>query len=175
MGISTEAIATTPADAVARLRYVIATYRQPAIVQRLVTGREITVAVIEVGSRPLALTPMEVVDRAGSPPPVYGYEQKEVSEVVATLRPLSDPDLAQRARALALRAFIALGCRDAARIDMRCDTLASPLAFLEANPLPHLHPTIGDFGKSAAASGWSYPRLIGAIVDSAVRRQSVVS
>jgi hypothetical protein len=43
MGISAGAIATTPAAVAARVRHVMATYRQPAIVQRLVTGSEVTV------------------------------------------------------------------------------------------------------------------------------------
>lgn len=170
MGISAAAIVTTETAALDRIRYIIGTYRQPAIIQRWVTGSEVTVGIVETVTGPTPLAPMEIIDEMGAPPTVYGYDEKETPGKRARLRPLANGPLAKDARVLALMAFKALGCRDAARIDLRFDPVASQLGFLEANPLPHLHPKIGDFCQSATTAGWLYPHLLQTIVMSAMRR-----
>jgi D-alanine-D-alanine ligase len=66
--------------------------------------------------------------------------------------------------------YQSLGCRDAARIDFRFDTINKELYFIEANPLPHLHPEIGDFCRSAYGAGYSYETLLEQICNQAIER-----
>jgi D-alanine-D-alanine ligase len=68
----------------------------------------------------------------------------------------------------ALRAWRALGCRDVSRIDFRLRD-GVPY-FLEVNPLPGLNPESSDLIILARLAGWSYERLIGAILHAAVAR-----
>jgi len=82
---------------------------------------------------------------------------------------LIDDGLASAAAELALAVFTALGCRDGARIDLRCDAAGRP-AFLEANPLPGLDPARGDLPFIARFAGHSFGDLLGWIVDSARQR-----
>ena len=63
----------------------------------------------------------------------------------------------------------ALGCRDAARIDLRSDARGRP-HFLEVNTLAGLHPTHSDLPILSAKAGLSYDALIGGIVAAAMCR-----
>jgi len=62
-----------------------------------------------------------------------------------------------------------LQCRDAARVDFRCDAKGVP-CFLEINPLPGLHPTHSDLPMIATQESMSYPELIDSIIKSALSR-----
>jgi D-alanine-D-alanine ligase len=85
-------------------------------------------------------------------------------------RLLTDPDpLAARARQLALDVYRTLGCRDASRIELRCNA-GGELQFLEVNPLSGLHPVRSDLIIMARLAGVEYTELIGKIVESAWQR-----
>jgi D-alanine-D-alanine ligase len=77
--------------------------------------------------------------------------------------------LADEAAELALAVVEALDCRDAARVDLRCDT-AGRLQFLEVNPLPGLHPVRSDLPIMARLAGIAYDDLLGDIVNAAKER-----
>ena len=82
---------------------------------------------------------------------------------------LDGEPLGQRARELALASYHALGCRDLARVDLRCDAAGEP-CFLEVNPLPGLHPTYSDLPILANLSGIPYPDLLGQSIEATARR-----
>jgi D-alanine-D-alanine ligase len=64
-----------------------------------------------------------------------------------------------------------LGCRDVARIDFRVRN-GIPY-FLEVNPLPGLNPEDSDLVIMSRLVGWGYDRLVGTIVEAALRRQQL--
>src|SRR5207249_4077216 len=65
--------------------------------------------------------------------------------------------------------FIALGCRDVARVDFRMDRQGK-VYFLECNPLPGLTPGWSDLVLIAKAAGIEYSALISEILSGAIRR-----
>ncbi len=65
--------------------------------------------------------------------------------------------------------FIALGCRDVARVDFRMDEQGK-IYFLECNPLPGLTPGWSDLVLIAKAAGIEYNALISEILSGAIRR-----
>src|SRR5262249_23602069 len=68
-------------------------------------------------------------------------------------------------------AFQVLGCRDVAPVDFR---LRQGIRyFLEVNPLPGLNPETSDLVILAGLRGWSYARLVEAIVQSALERHGL--
>jgi D-alanine-D-alanine ligase len=150
-------------------RYLALRYEQPALVEEYLPGREFTVAVL--GNPATALPPMEVVHAPGVEFPVYSFDHKlEPSDGVRYEVPAQvGPELDQALRALALRAFALLGCRDVARIDVRLDAEGRP-AFIECNPLPGLSPGLSDLCLIATAANIEYRALIGTILAPAVRR-----
>ena len=85
---------------------------------------------------------------------------------------LVDDDVARAAGAVALAAWRALDCRDAGRIDIRCDVDGNP-AFIEANPLAGLRPDWSELAVLAALAGLAHADLIGAILTEASARVPV--
>jgi D-alanine-D-alanine ligase len=151
-------------------REMIAKYDQPALVESYVAGREFTVGLLGE-RRPKMLPPMEVVFLAPEKHPVYSFEYKQDwsskirYDVPANLPP---PQLRSLERA-ARECFIALGCRDVARVDFRMDEQGK-VYFLECNPLPGLTPGWSDLVLIAKAAGIEYHALIAEILSGAIRR-----
>jgi D-alanine-D-alanine ligase len=152
-------------------REMIQKYRQPALVEGYVAGREFTVGLLGE-RRPRVLPPMEIVFLdASDPTPVYSFEMKQDwndkirYEVPARLSPRELDRLERAAR----ECFSALGCRDVARVDFRMDA-EGRIFFIEANPLPGLAPGWSDLVLIAQAAGIEYRQLIGEILSFAIRR-----
>jgi D-alanine-D-alanine ligase len=99
---------------------------------------------------------------------IYSYLNKEEYDTRVIYRLVDDPE-AKRAGEVALQAWRALGCRDGGRIDLRSDAKGEP-HFLEVNPLAGLSPIKSDLPILAFKAGWSFERLIGRIVASALAR-----
>jgi D-alanine-D-alanine ligase len=140
-------------------------------VERFLPGREFTVGLAGTGSEARVLGTLEVHLLAGADAGVYSYENKaRYEERVAYRRVLPEGDEAVReAEVLALGAWRLLGCRDAGRVDLRCDGQGRP-QFVEVNPLAGLHPVHSDLPILCREMGLPYSRLIEAIVQSAARR-----
>jgi len=148
-----------------------ARYRQPALVEEYVSGREFTVGLLGE-RRPRVLPPMEIVflDKADVTP-VYSFEHKLdwsnriKYDTPAQLDASQLRDVERAARAV----FGALGCRDVARIDFRMDAQGK-IYFLECNPLPGLTPGWSDLCLISKSAGMDYRTLIGEILAGAIRR-----
>jgi D-alanine-D-alanine ligase len=150
---------------------LLARYRQPVLVETFLPGREFTVAVLGSGDDARVLGSMEVHLLPGAEADVYSYHNKEQSEEFCQYhlgRPDEDAEVRQ-AEQLALAAYRALGCRDAARVDFRSDAQGRP-NFLEINPLAGIHPEHSDLPIICGMVGLPYRELIDAIVRSASRR-----
>ena len=168
----------TPASRVAdagALREVcgqlLARYCQPVLVEEFLPGREFTVGLVGSGEEAAVLGTLEIVLRPTAEPGVYSYVNKEFSEELVDyplVRATEDEEV-RRAEEVALRAWRALGCRDAGRIDLRSDAAGRP-HFLEVNPLAGLHPQHSDLPMLCTALGMAYVELIDRIVRSAATR-----
>ncbi len=170
-GVTKKSIVHDEAELREVARDLIAKYRQPALAEQYVSGREFTVGLLGE-RRPKVLPPMEIVflDRS-DPTPIYSFEMKQDwnerirYEVPANL---SERELDRLERA-AREVFAALGCRDVARIDFRIDA-EGRIFFIECNPLPGLTPGWSDLVLIAQAAGIEYRALIGEILSFAIRR-----
>ena len=114
---------------------------------------------------------MEVMLRSGAEADAYSYVNKERCEELVEYR-LVDAHRDKQVReaeAIALRSWKTLGCRDAGRVDLRCDAAGQP-NFLEVNPLAGLHPEHSDLPILATKTGLTYVALIQRIVESAAPR-----
>jgi D-alanine-D-alanine ligase len=149
-------------------RQLLDRYRQPVLIETFLPGRVFTVGVVGTGAAAEAVAVMEVVLTARAEAIAYSYVNKEECESRVVYR-LADDAEAAAAAAVAIAAWRALGCRDGGRVDMRQDAAGRPM-FLEVNPLAGLHPTHSDLPIMCTLAGIPYDRLIGRIVDSALRR-----
>lgn len=145
-------------------------FQQPVLVEEYLPGREFTIGVGGTGSNAFIIGTYEILLLPAAEDGIYSYANKENSEdlVRYELGLPNDPVVAE-AEALTLAAWRALGCRDAGRIDVRCDAEGRP-SFIEVNPLAGLHPTHSDLPMICTAVGMSYGELIGGIVESASQR-----
>jgi D-alanine-D-alanine ligase len=158
---------------------LVRSYRQPVLVEAFLPGREFTVGILGTGERAEAVGTLEVGLRPGAQNDVYSYVNKEqCEELVDYVLVRSENDrLVREVEEIALESWRVLECRDAGRVDLRCDTRGRP-QFLEANPLAGLHPTHSDLPILCSKIGIPYVKLIDWILRSAlsgVGRETVPS
>jgi D-alanine--D-alanine ligase len=151
-------------------RELIERYRQPALVEEYIAGRELTVGLLGE-RRPRVLPPMEVVFLSQADRPVYDYECKQYwQRHVRYECPANLTRDELRAVERACRTtFIALGCRDVARVDLRL-TSEGRVYVLEVNPLPGLTPDYSDLCLIANGAKIDYRTLIAEILSGAIKR-----
>jgi D-alanine-D-alanine ligase len=144
-------------------------HRQPALVEEFIEGEEVTVGVIG-NDPPRVIGIMRVLSKEPTQRFIYSLEVKRDYQrrVVYECPPRLPDSVLATVRQAALASYRVLGCRDVARIDFRLRD-GRPY-FLEANPLPGVHPETSDLVILARQSGWSYSELIGTIFESAHQR-----
>jgi D-alanine-D-alanine ligase len=167
-GIDDGSVCYTEEQLYIKAKSIIETYSQPALVEELLPGREFTVGIIGSGRDAQVMGTLEI-KVIGSSNGVYSFENKEFYETRVQYEPLEKGRLKEEIEALALRAYKVLGIRDLGRLDFRLDKDGRPM-FLEANPLPGLHPTHSDLPMIARANGLTYEGLISQVVESALKR-----
>jgi D-alanine-D-alanine ligase len=167
-GINAASKVSNREELVSQCTRLLAEYRQPVIVETYLSGREFTVGIVGTGDRARAVGIMEVILKDHAEKHAYSYLNKERCEEFVEYRP-ADKVHAEAAGELALAAWRALECRDAGRIDLRADK-NELMNFLEANPLPGLHPHHSDLPILCSMSGISYRDLLGWIMQSAMDR-----
>ncbi len=173
-GVSPRSVVRTEEELRTCVRDLAGRYTQPMLVEGFLTGREFTIAVLGE-TEPRALPAMEIVFLAGAGElPVYSFDHKQETDLsVRNDTPAKvDPELNQLLLQTALDCFETLGCRDVARIDLRCDARGIP-HFIECNPLPGLTPGWSDLCLIANSIGMSYESLIQEIMTPALRRLHV--
>lgn len=125
-------------------------YDERVLVERYVPGRELTVGL--VGDE--VLPPLEIRPRAG----FYDFEAKYTRGASEYLVPAPlSPEATRACRAIARKAFDAVGCRHLGRVDFRLSPVGEPLA-LEINTIPGFTET-SLLPKAAAAVGLAFPAL----------------
>jgi D-alanine-D-alanine ligase len=147
-------------------------FDQPVLVERYLPGRELTAGIVGNGAEARIVGLMEVRFRDGSDGDYTALNKAEFTSRVE-YHLLDGEPLGLRARQVALAAYHALSCRDAARVDLRCDERGEP-CFLEINPLPGLHPVRSDLPILSRLAGLSYPELLDRIIEAAARRQGLL-
>ena len=175
VGISDLSIVYNASELRKRVRAVHAEFQQPALVEQYVDGRELNVAIL--GALNPQVLPVSEIDFSGLPADMHrivSYEAKWMHGTAAFVgtRGVCPAKLTARQESeikkSALAAFHLIGCRDYARVDFRLTPEGVPYV-LEVNPNPDISATAG-FARSARTAGYSYPDLVGAIVNSAMER-----
>ncbi len=196
MGVSAKSIVNTEADLREQVAYIIQKYKQPALVETFIEGREVTVGMVGNLVGPVArrmpfnptaprvqaglyflpamevdLKPYETTDA------VYSNNLKvALAEELDYLcpAPISE-ELADELNWLAVAVFRVTGAYDVARVDFRLDAKDNWKPYiLEINPLPGLSPDVSDLVIEARADGISHTQLVNMILDAALKRYGLV-
>jgi len=180
MGIRNDSVVFDRSDIPSRVERIVSEYRQPAILESFLSGREFTAALLGNGEglRVLPLVEVDFRTLPGGASLIYSYEAKWIWDTpAAPLKIFTCPaelehDLETEIADLCRRAYVALGCRDWCRIDVRLDESMKPHV-MELNPLPGILPDPDEnscFPKAARAAGMSYGDLIREVVRIACAR-----
>ena len=178
MGIDNDSVVKTEKQLRERVKYIISTYKQPALVETFLSGREFTVG--QIGNR--------TAKRYGRHPEWYdenGYHQPPVLELDSSnaatpgiysyaakaelpgeegapeyICPTDiPPELERELKRIGLQAHLALDALEISRVDIRLDAEGQP-QLMEINPLPGLTPNYSDICIQTAAEDISYEDLI---------------
>ncbi len=148
--------ARTPADVPAALVAAFS-YDRKVLLERHVHGRELAVSILEDRNGPAALPIVEAVPEQQS---FYDFESRyEIGRARFVCPAELPPDLAERARTIALDTYALLGCAGFARVDLMLDETAGELYVLELNPIPGLTET-SLLPQAAEAAGISFDGLV---------------
>ncbi len=158
-----------------RIEYILKQFKQPALVEEFIDGREINVAIL--GNNPPIVLPISEIDFSQLPPnlpKIVSYEAKWIPDteyykktIPVCPAPL-EPELEARVKEIALLCYKTMGCRDYARVDMRVDKEGNPYV-LEVNPNPDLSRNAG-FMRSASVYGLTPAETIIKIAELALER-----
>jgi D-alanine-D-alanine ligase len=179
MGVDTKAIVTDEVALRERIKYILGVYRQPALVETYLSGREFTVGLIgRWDSKKYSRHPewydekhgyhvfpvLELDSSRSVTPGVYSQaaKSKEVGEAGAPgyVCPANvEPELARKLQNLAVKAHMAIKAIDVSRSDIRLNADGEPV-LIELNSLPGLTAGYSDLCLEAAAEGIAYDDLI---------------
>jgi len=178
VGICSASVTHSQATMEARVAHVLENYRQPALVEEFIEGREIYASILERTDGGPTVFPFFEIDFSDMPsdrPNIVSFEGKWVEDSVEYngTRPVRCEGLSEDLRALitttALHAFRAVGLRDYGRIDFRLSPAGVPY-IIDVNPNCDLSDLAGGYSRAAKASGLSYKDLILHLVTLAIAR-----
>jgi len=178
MGINQSSVVNNQEELTRQVQWILNTYRQPALVEEFLPGREFTVGFIGNPADPYQRRRPEIYDKEGYhwfpvleidssvsvSPGIYGHDAKafNITDVGAPayLCPADIPtELHQSLLELTKKAAQALGVCDVSRVDFRLGADGQPY-LMEINTLPGLNPQLSDLCIMAAAEGMPYSVLI---------------
>jgi len=163
-----------------RVRFVLDQFRQPALVEEFIDGREMHAALLASSREQLTALPVSEIlfeDIPAGAPRILGYEAKWLPNTRAYAATIQrcpaeiDPVLAERVQTIALAAARAVGLRDYGRIDLRIREKDNAIFVLEANPNPEI---VAESGMviAARAGGLSHGDMVRQILQRALERSS---
>lgn len=167
-GITEKSLVNTPGELLKMVEWILLEFRQPALVEEYLPGREFTVGIVGYGDEAQAIGGMEVMTINNLP---YSVEVKENYQNYCTYKPL-DSDIIDECKSVALRAWKALDAVDAGRVDLKADRYGK-ICFIEANPLAGLNPVHSDLPILARMYGIEYQTLLEMIMKAAIKRIKV--
>ncbi len=192
MGVSAKSIVHNEEELREQLSYILNRYKQTALVEHYIEGREVTVGLVGNLIGPVSrrlpdnenaprvqaglrfFPPMEVdLKPFENTDTVYSNRLKvEMADQLNYLCPAPlDDDMVDELNWLTAAVFRVTGALDVSRVDFRLDANDNLKPYiLEINPLPGLSPGISDLVIEAAAEGVGHAHLVNMILEAAFER-----
>ncbi len=173
-GIDRNSVVLTPGELAKRVRYIQQKFRQPALVEDFIDGRELHVSLWENGSIDM-LPPAEMEfssfsdehDRICSYEAKFMPESEQYRKIKTVLpAPLAEQEL-QALEAVCKKAYKVAGCRDYARLDVRLKD--GNIYIIDINPNADISPDTSTIA-AAELAGYTYGEFGARIVSLAARR-----
>jgi len=179
MGVDPKAIVNNEIELRERVEYILRLYKQPALVETFLSGREFTIGLIgRWDSKKYSRHPewydekhgyhifpvLELDSSRSVTPGIYSNssKSKSVGEDGAPgyVCPADvPPELYKKLQNLTVRAHMAIKAIDVSRTDIRLDAKGEPV-LMEINTLPGLTPDYSDLCLEAGSEGIKYEDLV---------------
>jgi D-alanine-D-alanine ligase len=184
-GVLDSSVVRTNDELVVQVKRVLTEYQEPALVEKYLSGREFTVAMIGNGKAvrvlPIVELRFDLLPKGANP--IYSYEAKwkwdtlehPLGEMYTCPADIS-PELEKNIKVACTEAFQILRCRDWCRIDIRLDDQGTP-NIIELNPLPGILPNPDDhssFPMAARKGGMNYVQLLTGVLHEAAKRHHLL-
>jgi D-alanine-D-alanine ligase len=175
VGIDDEAVKETYAEAEARADELIDTYKMPVIVERFISGPEITAVVFEDGEQTHVFCAEKVF--SADPPRRYLFTSFEsYSRPDCYTYRLADPAVSAEVMRHARRAFAALRCGDYAKFDVRIDEANGTPYFTDVNPNTAFGPRLGlPFTEVLQLHGIKFSKVLASLMTKHASRLQAAS
>jgi D-alanine-D-alanine ligase len=178
IGVHNDALVKTKEALQKQVNYLLEKYKQAALVEKFINGREFNQAII--GNKNPVQFPIVEIDYSYLPPEINKFSSYEVKTSLddpnSTICPARiTPDEAKKISQATLAAYHALGIRDYARIDLRLGDDGN-VYILEINAVPGIAPGIKEnnsMPKAIRTFGWKYTQMIEAIINAALERYGI--
>ena len=196
MGVTGQSIVNDETELRVQLERILERYKQPALVEQYIDGREVTVGVVGNLVGPVArrlpeneeaprvqaglrfLPPMEVdLKPYLDTDVVYSNRLKvALADELDYLCPAPlDAEMVDELNWLSAAVFRVIGAQDVSRVDFRLDVNDNWRPYiLEINPLPGLSPGTSDLVIEANADGIGHTELVIMILETALKRYGMV-
>lgn len=196
MGVSRSSIVHNEDEMREQISIIVEKYKQPALVERYIEGREVTVGFVGNLVGPVAhrlpddesarriqaglhfFPPMEV-DLSPFSESDTVYSNRLKVDLADQLNYLCPAPISNEMRAdlnwLAAAIFRVIGALDVSRVDFRLDIHDNYKPYiLEINPLPGLSPVVSDLVIEAAGEGIGHTELVNMILETALKRYGMI-
>ena len=178
LGIDDGSVVNDMAALTERVKFLWREFRQAALVEEFIAGREFCVSLLASSPNDFVALPIVEISFDGlaeGRPQIFGYEAKwdptaPFNNAMAARCPADiDEKTADEVRGQALQVARTLGLRDYGRVDFRRRESDGTLFVLEVNPNPDLSDECA-FMRAARASGRTTEGTLCEIVDRAIER-----
>jgi D-alanine-D-alanine ligase len=173
LGIEDDAIVHNLDDLKARVDYIYRVYRQVALAEKFIPGREFNLSVWNEPPEVLPICEIDFSDYDDPSNQIVSFAAKweegtyDYHHTPGICPAVVDAQLSGRLTQIALDSWYALACKDYARVDMRVDLDGNPFV-IEVNCNPDLSPDAG-FYRSAGAAGYTYKQMVANILNTALK------
>ena len=164
MGMTQNSVVQNEAELDAEARRVVNEYKQPAIVQAYIDGKEYTVGIL--GDMILPILEIDLRKIPGNPK-VRDHDVKDIDSKISVPARFGEKYVTLASQTA--KAQSAIRCLDYNRMDFR-EGKDGVTYFLEMNPLPGLNPTDSDFPNMAKLAGIDYDTLLNSVIVTSIER-----
>lgn len=179
IGITLDSVVADASAVQERVNRIKEVYRQPAVIEEFVDGREISIGLVGNGRRLRVLPALEFLFVEAKKPEekIRSYEYKWGGKKETMVRADLDDNSLQVLRSYAVEMFNACECRDYARMDFRLSDKGVYLLEVNYNPGigPNTHGLNNTLTMMASFEGRSFADLVLEIVEAAAIREALVS
>lgn len=178
IGIYADSVVTSQEALDRKVRESMELYGQPALVEKFIAGREISVGIVGNGSDIRVLPPLEFlfVEAVSPLEQIRSYEYKWGGKKEQMVRADLAPDLVEHLRNYTETAFRETDCRDYARVDYRVDADNKPY-LLEVNYNPGIGPNTHGLNNTltmmASFEGIEFEDFLEMIIKAAAKRYGI--